>query len=133
MNMELINYPYEVDTDNYVDEFGEIDWYAVADEEYVANEHLKNYLSEKLTEFFAQFKGKNVRITGKNMGWLNLSGEKVMEVEEFVRNPIRAIAPNTDEFSQEWEFDGKKLTVRQAHHDAQGDVYTFRTGNFKVN
>ena len=98
-------------------------------------ENVNNLVNEwadreaKLTDENGLYVENYVRIKGSNMGWLHKDGGDLMTLDDFTKDPIHNIAPNTYDFEQRWEqgADGK-LYISQSHHDAMGELYEVEVG-----
>lgn len=64
-----------------------------------------------------------VRIEGRNLGWRNLTGYRVMSRDDFLDNPHEAIAPERTEWTQRWTIGPDGVECMQSHHDSPTGEY----------
>lgn len=88
--------------------------------------------NEEVKEFLAQWMELNpsptgkYMIEGKGMGWRHLSGITLFDPAK--DDAVAKVSVDSD-FTQNWEIDVRKggtARATQSHHDAMGEVYTFR-------
>lgn len=107
--------------ENYCDEFEWMDNKEILTE--MADEWI-DYQEKKHGGETAQY----VAIQGKNMGWMNRSGWKIVDIDEFSEEPYGSISVNTG-WGQNWDMTNGTLTASQSHHDSPvgNEKYSFHT------
>ena len=78
---------------------------------------------ENISYHFQDYVGKEVFVTGKNMTWQNLSGQKTFTIKE-PTDIFYEIAPKTDLTFYLWKINNNEYEVKISHHDSPtGEFY----------
>lgn len=130
---------YSDNKDEFLEYIGEtgIDYLKVEHkevEDYFYNNywHSEYYWEDFIENISYQFKdyiGKEVFVTGKNMTWKNLFGQKTFTIKD-PTDIFYEIAPETDLTFYLWKIDNNKYEVKITHHDSPtGEFYNITIKN----
>ena len=96
---------------NLDDEYSELNW---------------GSFKYELDEEFTEFKGYQVHVVGRDMGWQKLTGYKTFELKDSM-DIFEKIKPNTNELTfYLYKMDVGKYVARISHHDAMGETYEIK-------
>ena len=83
----------------------------------------KEDFEEGIKSEFKNHLGKEVFVTGKNMTWQNLSGQKTFTLNDPM-DIFYEIAPETDLTFYLWKINNNKYEIKMSHHDSPtGEFY----------
>jgi len=118
---EFLEYIGETDRDYLKVEHKEVEDYFYNN--YWHSEYYWEDFIENISYQFKDYIGKEVFVTGKNITWRNLSGQKTFTLNDPM-DIFYEIAPQTELTFYLWKINNNEYEIKMSHHDSPtGEFY----------